>query len=255
MDKIRVLIVDDEPLGRKRIRNLLRPHPEMEILQECKDGFEAVSAIRNGAPDLVFLDVQMPEKDGFQVLDEVGAENIPAIIFVTAYDQYAVPAFEVHALDYLLKPFGEKRFEKSLELARARIQGGANAESQQRLLALVQEWKKRTNYLRRVMVKNKDRMTFLETRQIDWIKAEGNYACLHSGKGSFLLRETINRLDGQLDPLVFMRIHRSAIVRIDFIKEIQQMFHGAYRVILKDGTRLPLSRTYRSRLPRTADEC
>ena len=254
MDKIGVVIVDDEPLARERIRNLLVAHPEIQILQECSDGFQAVAAMRELNPDMVFLDVQMPEKDGFQVLDEIGIQNAPAIVFVTAFDYYAVRAFEVHALDYLLKPFDEQRFEQTLDLAKSQMDGTSKRENYQHVASMMEEWKRRSNYLKRILVKSKDRMNFLDTNKIDWISSEGNYACLRSGKSSFLLRETISHLETQLDPTTFIRIHRSTIVRIDFIKEIHQLFHGAYRVILRDGTTLPLSRTYRSRLPHAADE-
>src|SRR6266542_971354 len=249
---IRVLLVDDEPLARDVLREMLEGDPDVTIVGESCNGREALEAIRAHSPDLLFLDVQMPEVGGFDVLRslERGQGQIPYVIFVTAYDQYAVRAFEVQALDYLLKPFDQERFDVSWQRAKAQIirdrNGGRSMD--QRILALLEELKAGKKYLERLVIKTAGRIYFLETGEIDWIEAEGNYVSVHSAKKSHLLRETISSLESQLDPKKFVRIHRSAIVRLDFIQELQPWFHGEYRVILQDGTQLTLSRNYRDKL-------
>lgn len=245
---IRVLVVDDEPLARTMLREMLRSDPQVAIVGESSNGREAVEAIRSQAPDLVFLDVQMPELGGFEVLETLGKVPIPHVIFVTAYDQYAVRAFEVHALDYLLKPFDRERFDVCWQRARAQIMRERNGGVDQRILLLLEELKAGSRYLERLVIKSGGRIYFLETNEIDWIEAEGNYVSVHSGKKSHLLRETISSLESQLDPRKFVRIHRSSIVRIDRIQELQPWFHGEYRVILQNGTQLTLSRNYRDKL-------
>ncbi|HLA12073.1 MAG TPA: LytTR family DNA-binding domain-containing protein [Pyrinomonadaceae bacterium] len=245
---IRVLIVDDEPLARDMLREMLQNDPQVIIVGESTNGREAVDAIRKTTPDLIFLDVQMPELGGFEVLEEIGNTNLPHVIFVTAYDQYAVRAFEVHALDYLLKPFDQERFETSWQRAKAQILPSQNGGVDQRILALLEELKAGNKYLERLVVKSGGRIYFLETQDIDWIEAEGNYVSVHSGKKSHLLRETISSLESQLDPRKFVRVHRSSIVRIDRIQELQPWFHGEYRIILQTGTQLTLSRNYREKL-------
>jgi two-component system LytT family response regulator len=243
-----VLIVDDEPLAREMLREMLQKDEDVDIVGEMTNGREAVDAIRAMTPDLLFLDVQMPEIGGFEVLEALGSDPIPHVIFVTAYDQYAVRAFEVHALDYLLKPFDRERFEASWQRAKAEIQRDKNGGMDQRILALLEELKAGSKYLERLVIKSGGRIYFLETDEIDWIEAEGNYVSVHTGKKSHLLRETISSLENQLDPRKFLRIHRSAIVRIDRIQELQPWFHGEYRVILQNGTQLTLSRNYREKL-------
>jgi two-component system LytT family response regulator len=244
---IRVLLVDDESLAREMLREMLQDDPQVTIVGESCNGREALEAIRAHSPDLLFLDVQMPELGGFEVLAALGKE-IPRVIFVTAYDQYAVRAFEVHALDYLLKPFDRERFDISWQRARAQILRDRDGGTDQRILALLQEMKAGNKYLERLVIKAGGRIYFLETTEIDWIEAEGNYVSVHSGKKSHLLRETISSLEGQLDPKKFVRIHRSSIVRIDRIQELQPWFHGEYRIILQNGTQLTLSRNYRDKL-------
>jgi two-component system, LytTR family, response regulator len=246
--KIRVLIVDDEPLAREKIRDMLKSYTDLEVIGECGNGYGTVKAVQENPPDLIFLDVQMPEMDGFAVLEAIDEENMPFVIFVTAYDQYAVKAFEVHALDYLLKPFDRERLEKALNRAKTQIQRDQSKEMSQKIFTMLEELKGRSAYLERVVIKTEGHVFFLKTEEVDWIEAEGNYVCLHSGKKSHLLRETISTLEGELDPKKFLRIHRSTIVNIDRIQELHSWFHGDYRVVLHDGTQLTLSRNYREKL-------
>ena len=245
---IRVLIVDDEPLARGVLREMLQCDPNVTIVGECANGKEAVRAIKESIPDLLFLDIQMPEMGGFEVLAALDKGQAPYLVFVTAYDQYAVRAFEVHALDYILKPFDRERFETSWQRAKAEVLRGRNGGVEQKILSLLEDLKAGNKYLERLVIKSSGRIYFLETHEIDWIQAEGNYVSVHAGKKAHLLRETITGLESQLDPKKFLRIHRSAIVRIDRIKELQPWFHGEYHVVLHDGTELTLSRNYRERL-------
>jgi two-component system LytT family response regulator len=244
--RIRALVIDDERLARNFLLEMLREDEEVEVIGECLNGLEAIEAIQTHAPDLIFLDVQMPELGGFDVLEAIAAEKMPFIIFVTAYDQHAVRAFEVNALDFLLKPFDRKRFRVAWQKAKARIQRERNELLDQRILSLLQDLK--PNYLERLVLKTNGRIFFLETEEVDWIGADGNYVSIHSGEKSYLLRDSISSLDAQLDPKKFLRIHRSAIVKIDRIQELQPLFHGDYRVIMRNGTELTLSRNYREKL-------
>ena len=253
--KIKTLIIDDEPLARRNLRLLLEKDPQIEILEECRNGREAVKAINSLLPDLIFLDIQMPEMDGFDVLARVGPEHIQAIIFVTAFDQYALKAFDVHALDYLLKPFDDVRFAHALDRAKSQIEAREIDRLSKRLLALLEERdseRKRprheTNYLTRVMIKVSGRVTLLKVDEIDFIEADGNYAKLHVGRKAHLLREKMHDLEGRLDPAKFVRIHRSVIVNLDRIKEMHPHFNGDYIVVLEDGRKLRLSRTRRENL-------
>lgn len=244
--RIRALIVDDEPLGRTVIREMLRGDADIEIIGECANGHEAVELISRTRPELLFLDVQMPEVDGFEVLSAL--DELPLVIFVTAYDQYAVRAFDVHAVDYLLKPFDRDRFGKAVQRAKAQLKQTHNDAVNERILALLEEQKAKTRYLERLVVKANGRVFFLKASEVDWIEAEGNYVCLHVRKDSYLLRETLSSLEAQLDPQKFPRIHRSQIVNVERIRELQPWSHGEYHVILHDGTQLTLSRSYRERL-------
>ncbi|HEX8651733.1 MAG TPA: LytTR family DNA-binding domain-containing protein [Pyrinomonadaceae bacterium] len=248
MEKIRALVVDDEPLARERIRSLLENEPDVLVAGECADGHAAVEAIFELKPDLVFLDVQMPEVDGFGVLEALSGAPLPAVIFVTAYDQYALRAFDVHALDYLLKPFDRERFQRALERARTQLQGERSGEIDRRLLALLKEIKTEPKALERLVIKSAGRVFFLKAEEIDWIEAAGNYVRLHTGSESHLLRETMNALEARLDPHQFLRIHRSTIINIERIKEMHPLFRGEHVVILRDGTRLTLGRGYRDKL-------
>lgn len=254
MRNITALIVDDEPLARERVRELLEQDPDIDVVGECGDGDEAVLSIFKLKPDLVFLDVQMPERNGFEVVSSVGLENIPVIIFVTAYDSFALQAFEVSALDYLLKPFDDSRFFQMLDRAKTQIRLASQLENGERYKELVSELIDKVNpardYLQKVLVKSGERLTFLETRKVEWISSEGNYVCFHVDKSSYLMRETISNLESQLDPAQFLRINRSVIININSVKELHQMFHGDYKVILTDNSQFTLSRRFRDRLPR-----
>lgn len=242
------MVVDDEPLARGMVREMLDSDPEAEIVGECANGRDAISAIKSLGPDLIFLDVQMPEFGGFDVLEAFADEPLPRVIFVTAYDQYAVRAFEVHALDYLLKPFDRERFMTAWQRAKLQISKDQFDRRDQHIMALLEELKAGPRYIERLVVKTAGRVFFLDINDIDCIEAEGNYVRVHNGPKSYLLRETISGLESQLDPKEFLRIHRSAIVRIDKIKELQPWFHGEYHVILEGGKQLTLSRNYRSNL-------
>ena len=245
---IRTLIVDDEPLARTRLRSLLNEESGIEIAGECASGAEALQAIERDKPQLVFLDVQMPEGTGFDVLEALEPEQRPVIIFVTAFDNYAVKAFAVHALDYLLKPVDRERFSEALERARRLIEQSSVEENGRKLTALVENVRRDRRFLNRVVVKTSGRVLFLKVQDIDWIEAAGNYVRIHYGEQSHLLRETMNALEDKLDPEQFLRIHRSVIVNIDRIREMQPAFHGDYYVILKNNRQLPLSRGYREKI-------
>jgi len=246
MEKIRTLIVDDEPLARERLVDMLVGDKEVEIVGECGNGLTAVAAIDGYKPDLIFLDVQMPELDGFGVLEAI--EEKPVIVFVTAYDQYALRAFEVHALDYLLKPFDRERFDKALQRAKHQIARERAGAVNQELAALLSDLKARPKPLERLVIKASGRVFFLRVDEVDWIEAAANYVNLHVGKESHLLRETINGLAAKLDSGKFLRIHRSIIINLERVKELQPWFHGDYVVIMQDGKQLTSSRNYREQL-------
>jgi two-component system LytT family response regulator len=241
-------VVDDEPIARERILSLLQSENDVEVIGQCADGVQAVSAIQQQAPDLVFLDVQMPGCDGFGVIQNIGADRMPTVVFVTAYDEYALRAFEVHALDYLLKPFGKDRFQETLKHARESLERRRAGDLGRRLLALVHDLKPEQQRLDRLVVKSGGRVFFLRTEEIDWIEAAGNYVRLHLGEENHLFRETMNGMESRLDTRRFVRIHRSRIVNTERIKELQPWFNGEYVVILRNGTRLTLSRGYREKL-------
>lgn len=254
---IRVLIVDDEPAGRDIVREMLREvvrRGEVEIVCECEDGRAALHAIQNVKLDLVFLDIQMPEMDGFAVLSALPPDQLPFIIFVTAYDQYALRAFEIHALDYLLKPFDRERFDQAFEQARRTLTRERASDVSERILCLLEErgatgsQTPAQQHLERFVIKADGRVFFLRADEIEWIEAEGNYVSLHAGQRTYLFREAISTLETQLDPRTFRRIHRSTIVNIDCIRELHPMFRGEYRVVMRDGTELKLSQTYRDNL-------
>jgi two-component system, LytTR family, response regulator len=248
MKKIKVLVADDEPLARERLAGLLSQEPDIEMVGQARDGEEAVTAIHDDSPDLVFLDVQMPQMNGFDVIEAVGSDKMPLVIFVTAYDQHALKAFQVRALDYLLKPFDRERFKDALGRARKQLERDENGDLGRRLLALVKDLRRDQPKSDRLVVKSGGRLFFLRTDEIDWVEAAGNYVRLHVGPGSHLLRETMNAIEGRLDPEKFFRIHRSRIVNMERIQELQPWLNGEYAVLLRTGTRLTLSRGYREKL-------
>lgn len=239
---IRAVIVDDEPLARERIRSLIGQEPDVEVVGEAGDGTSAVDLVRRAKPDLMFLDVQMPGLDGFGVLQALEGAVPPAVVFVTAYDQYALQAFDVHALDYLLKPFNGRRFKKAMQRARTDLARDSGPEVNERLLSLLEGLRSDRRPPERIVLKSAGRVSFLKVDEVDWVEAEGNYVRLHVGPNSHLLRETMKNIEGRLDPDRFIRIHRSTIVNTDRIKELHPLFHGEYAVILRDGTRLTASR-------------
>lgn len=243
--KTRVLIVDDEPLARERLRKFLRDEPDIDLAGEAANGREAVQQIHALRPEIVFLDVQMPELDGFGVVAEL-QPPLPAIVFVTAYDKFALKAFEVHAVDYLLKPFDRARLKTALERARQVVQQKQPVE--ERISALLHHLQPRPQEPERLAVKSEGRVVFVNIHDIDWVEAADNYVNLHVGKDSHLLRETMNGLEAKLPPKKFLRISRSTIVNVERIRELQPLFHGEYVVILRDGTKLTLSRSHRDKL-------
>ena len=250
---IRTLIVDDEPAARAAIRTLLAGETDIEIVGECADGRAAVESIRALTPDLLFLDVQMPELDGFAVLRSIDAVRRPVVVFVTAYDRYALDAFHAHALDYLLKPYGDDRFHDALARARQQVrQGalGALSDRVERLLAELGGREGAPEVLQRIVIKADGRVTVLPVADVDWIEADGDYVRIHAGAAAHVLRQTMKQLESQLDAGRFVRIHRSIIVNVERIKELQPYFRGEYVVILKDGARLKLSRGFREHLER-----
>jgi two-component system LytT family response regulator len=248
MRRIKTMVVDDEPLARERVTTLLAGEADVELVGECRDGEEAANAIRQLNPDLVFLDVQMPRVNGFEVIDAVGPDRMPLVIFVTAYEQHALRAFEVRALDYLLKPFDRERFFEALGRARRSLEREETGDLGRRLLALVQDVRSPAQRADRIVVKSAGRLFFLRTDEIDWVEAAGNYVRLHVGSDAHLLRETMTSIEGRLDPQKFFRIHRCRMVNLERIQELQPWFNGEYVVLMRDGTRLTLSRGYREKL-------
>ncbi|KAA3620129.1 MAG: DNA-binding response regulator [Calditrichaeota bacterium] len=248
MDKIKIAIIDDEPLARKKIANYLQKIEDMEIVGEFANGKETLLHLPSLQPDVVFLDIQMPEIDGFEVLQNLTMDILPIVIFVTAYDQYAISAFEHHALDYLLKPFDLERFEKTLRRIREQLAQKTGAELTQRLQQLVGEIQRQPRFLERVMLKSGSDIYLLKLSDVDWIEAAGNYLNLHVGRKAHLLRETMTNIEKKLDPAVFVRIHRSQIVNIERIKKLQSDWHGDYIILLETGQQLTLTRTYRDNL-------
>lgn len=259
--KIRTLIVDDEPLARERVRTMVGQEADLEVIAEARDGAEAVDAILSREPDLVFLDVQMPKLDGFEVISSVGPERMPPVVFTTAFDHHALRAFEVQAVDYLLKPFDHERFQGALSRVRQQIDRQESGELGRKLIALVRDMQGDVPMMvdsgpapsadrrsERMVVKSNGRLFFLRAEEIDWVEAAGNYVRLHVGSDAHLLRETMNAIESRLDPEVFFRIHRSRIVNIERVKELQPWFNGEYVVLLRNGTKLTLSRGYREKL-------
>jgi two-component system LytT family response regulator len=243
-----VMVADDEAPARQRIIDLLRHHPQVTGILEVSDGFSAVDIIQNRKPDLVFLDVQMPELNGLEVIAEVGAERMPLTVFVTAYDEHAIRAFEANALDYLLKPFSDERFELTMARVSIRMDERSMREFERRILRMVSEAPAANLPLDRLVVKSGGSTRFVRVADIDWIEAAGVYANLHIGGKELLYRTALNELVERLDPVRFVRVHRSAIVNIESILRLEPISHGEFEVILKDGSRSRISRTYRRQL-------
>ena len=238
---------DEEPLAREGLRMLLADDPEIAAVLEAKNGREAVQCVREGRPDLVFLDVQMPEMDGFSVVGEIGPEQMPAVVFVTAHDQYAIRAFEINAIDYLLKPVTGERFVQSLARAKARLRTRESQESRQ-ILSLLETIASPRRYLKRMAVQSAGKTSFIGVEDVDWIRAAENYVELHVAQARHLLLVAMNTLEKSLDPETFVRIHRSLIVNLHRVKEIQPASHGEYVLLLHSGVRLQSGRTYHERV-------
>ncbi len=249
---IRAVIIDDEPLARQRIKTLLESYDTVELVGEAANGPDGVLAIKRHKPDLVFLDVQMPEFDGFEVVAKIGAANMPEVIFVTAYDQYALKAFSVHALDYLLKPFDPDRFEDAVARALERVRTKPTSD-RTKLNKLLKTVQKDGRAHGRILVRDGGHTTIVKVETIDWIESAGNYVKLHVGRTEHMLRDTMKNLLWRLDNSLFVRIHRTAIVNVDRIKELHPYFHGDHVIMLENGTRLPLSRRYRKALQEALD--
>ncbi len=252
MPNFRVLIVDDEPISRRRLRRLLALETECELAGECENGLEAIRLLEREKIDILFLDVQMPEMDGFGVVRAIARSHL-LVIFTSAYDEYALKAFEVHAFDYLLKPFDRRRFRESVQRARAQLTQAKPPISMatladDRILTLFENLASARNAPDRIAIRNNGRVIFLRLGEIDWIEAADNYVCLHCGKDTHVLRETMSELEARLDPARFIRVHRSAIVNLDCIKELQPWFRGDYKVMLNDGTELTLTKNHREKL-------
>jgi two-component system LytT family response regulator len=249
---VRIVIADDEPLARRKIRILLDSEPDVQVVAECQDGGQTLSAIRACRPDLLLLDIQMPDLDGFQVLSEISPEEMPVVIFTSAYDQYAIRAFEAHALDYLLKPFDQGRLHQAIERARFELRQSKDREITHRILELLSRVKSDKQPVPesegRLVIKTKGRIVFLNLDEIDWVEAAANYVRLNAGKESYLLRETISRTSERLNPNHFIRIHRSMIVNVRKIKELIPVNSGEYVVVLHSGKELSCSRGFRANL-------
>ena len=243
---IRVLLSDDEALARGRLRTLLQEEPDLEIVAECADGRAAIAAIQREKPYLVFLDIQMPEMDGFAVVEALQKEGtLPLTVFVTAYDRYAMRAFEVHALDYLLKPVNKDRLTEALDHARRQLLQPSEAMFQKRVLEMLSEFDSRRQSPERIVVKSDGEIVCLKPSEIDWAESAGNYVCLHVGAVTHILRETITALENRLGARQFLRVHRSTLVNVDRIKTLKPSLYGDYSILLRDGTKLTLSRGFR----------
>jgi len=245
---IRTLIADDEALARKKLRLLLNDEDGLTVVAECTDGKQTLAAVRTHKPDLLLLDIHMPDLDGFQVLEQIPPEQMPLVIFTTAYDQHAIRAFEAHALDYLLKPFNQQRLHHALERVKAELLKSHEHGVRSRLLELFDKARPEAKELHRLVIRTAGRVVFLEFDEVDWIEAAANYVKLHVGKESFLLREGIGHVSSKLDPERFVRIHRSYIVNVSRIRELQPCDSGEFIAVLRDGKELSCSRGCRPQL-------
>ncbi|HEX7313617.1 MAG TPA: LytTR family DNA-binding domain-containing protein [Pyrinomonadaceae bacterium] len=246
MGTIRTLVVDDEAAARRRLRRFLDELPDVEVVGECEDGREAVACIEGRAPDLLLLDVQMPGLDGFGVIERVGAGKVPAVIFVTAYDEFALRAFEAHALDYILKPVERERFRDAYEHARTQIGNARAARLDRRLHSLLDELRDGAGQHRvsRLEIRSSGRTFFMRVEEIDWVGAADNYLELHAGRETHLIRGTLSQLEARLDPRMFVRIHRSTLANLERVKELRPLFNKDHVLLMRDGTQLTVSRTY-----------
>lgn len=252
---IRTLIVDDEPLARQGLRAALRAHPDIDVIGECRDGAAAVDAIRAERPDLVLLDIQMPGLDGFGVIEQVGFDALSAVIFVTAHDQYAVRAFDAHAVDYLLKPFADDRLARALERVRSRRRESGAAGAAETLAALVSSYRNASeapSYRKRLLARDGERVVFVRTHDIEWLQADGNRVRLHTGDSEYTIRATLSGTLDELDPARFVRTHRSAAVNLDRVRELQTWFGGDAVAVLESGAEVKVSRQYRENFLRRA---
>lgn len=245
---ISILIADDEPIARDRLRRFLSTQPDMAVVGECRTGLEAKDRLGAGDIDVLFLDVRMPQMDGFELINHLPAERMPLVVFVTAHDEYAVKAFEQHAADYLMKPFDQERFDKCLERIRLLIGMKKDVRQVEDMKALVRELKEMRARPSRFAVKTSNKLFFVRMEEIDMIQAADNYVCVHINGEQHFVRETMNSIEARLDPDKFVRVHRSKIVNIDRIKELHPWFHGDYQIVLHNGTQITLSRTYREKL-------
>jgi two-component system LytT family response regulator len=254
MTRIRTVIIDDEPLARDKLRSFLARHPAFALVGEAADGLSAIALLEETRPDLALLDIQMPELDGFEVLSAAEGKHLPYVIFVTAYDAYAVQAFEVGAVDYLLKPVAPDRFDQALQRAEERLGQGADPGFAARLARALEQIAPTRPPMERFLVKERGRSSFVAVAEIDWIEAAGNYLKLHARSGTHLVRATMKEIEARLDPARFARIHRTTIVNLDRVRFLEPWSHGDQLVILQSGEKLTLSRRYRDRLPRTFAE-
>jgi two-component system, LytTR family, response regulator len=245
---ISVLVVDDEPPARRRILSLLAEQPDLRVVGECGNGREAIAAILELRPDLVFLDVQMPEVNGFEVIETIGPAAMPVVVFATAYDEFALRAFDAHALDYLLKPFEQERFERTLERVRLQLRRVRADGEDQRLRALVRALRGEVTRLERLPVRVGQRTRLIALDDVDYMEARSNYVRLHVGERSYLVRDTLSALEARLDRERFLRIHRSLIVNVARVEEVESLFAGEYVLYLRGGVRLTSGRTYRAAL-------
>jgi two-component system, LytTR family, response regulator len=240
---MRVLIVDDEPIARRGLRRLLDPEPDVEIIGEAASGTAAIEAIESLKPELVFLDIQMPEMDGLEVVAAITPEKMPAVVFVTAYDKYAIEAFDLNAADYVLKPVDPERFGRALERARHRLTTGDRGDVEERLMRLLEQV--RPSQRERLVIRSAGKIQFVAIDDIDWINAEDNYVRIYAAGKTYLMRETVTGIEGRLNPSHFVRIRRSTIVRIDRIQEIKPLLNGTFEILLEDGTRVVSARRFR----------
>jgi two-component system LytT family response regulator len=256
---IRTIIVDDEPIARSGLRALLAADPDVQVICECGNGIAAVEAVRREHPDLVFLDVQMPDLDGFGVLEQLQPEEMPAIVFVTAYDQYAIRAFEVNAIDYLLKPFDRDRFAESLARVKRHIQLDRVSSLSDKMVSLLKHLgsaapgSSGTYRAGRILIKDRRRVSFVRQTDIDWIEVQGNYLRIHTGTESHLARDTLTAMLEKLDPTTFLRISRSHAVNVEKVKELRSLDNGRYCFTLSDGTELQSSRRHREQVEQYFD--